>query len=123
MARVFLEKFASQQGKKIKEFNQEAMELFKHYPWPGNVRELQNALESAFVQCDKAIITLDNLPPDLQNTIEDDTQLPEKKKHYDREAIIQALKETGGNKAKAARLLGIARKTIYLKIEEYDIAP
>ena len=97
------------------------MELFKHYPWPGNVRELQNALESAFVQCDKAIITLDNLPPDLQNTIEDDTQLPEKKKHYDREAIIQALKETGGNKAKAARLLGIDRKTIYAKIAKYNI--
>jgi DNA-binding NtrC family response regulator len=50
-----------------------------------------------------------------------DTQSIKKKKRCDKQAIVQALKESGWNKAKASRLLGIARRTIYLKINEYDI--
>ncbi len=118
----FMEDFNKKLNKNIKAISTDVQKIFMNYQWPGNIRELQNALESAFVQCDKAIITLDILPPDIQNTDTADTQPSERKRLYGRQAIIQALKETGGNKAKAARLLGIARKTIYLKIKEYDIS-
>ena len=61
------------------------------------------------------------LPSEFQNLSTAGIRPLEKWKPYDRHTIAQALKETGWNKAKAARLLGIGRRTIYLKIKEYDI--
>ncbi|MCP4255176.1 MAG: hypothetical protein GY775_17570 [Candidatus Scalindua sp.] len=66
-------------------------------------------------------MTVDNLPSDFQNLSTSGAKPLEKRKSYDRHSIIQALKETGWNKAKAARLLGMGRRTIYMKIKDYDI--
>ncbi len=67
------------------------------------------------------IITIDYLPADFVNACNINTQLLERKKQSNRQSIIQALNKTGWNKAKAARLLGISRMTIYHKMKEYDI--
>ncbi len=117
----FLEKFGKTFNKNIKSISADVQKIFMEYKWPGNVRELRHSLESAFVLCNKPVITVDNLPSDFQNQITSDTRPLEKRKSYDRHSIIQALKETDWNKAKAARLLGIGRRTIYMKIEEYGI--
>jgi len=117
----FLEKFNKKFNKNIKSISTDVQKIFMEYKWPGNVRELRHALESIFVLCNKSIITVDNLPSEFQNLSTSDTRPLEKRKPYDRHAIAKALKETGWNKAKAARLLGIGRRTIYMKIEEYDI--
>jgi len=117
----FLKKFGKIFNKNIKSISAEVQKIFMEYKWPGNVRELQHVLESAFALCNQFFITIDDLPSEFKNLSTADIQPKEKKKHHDKQAIVQALKEAGWNKAKAARLLGIARRTIYLKIKEYDI--
>ncbi|MGR3303328.1 MAG: sigma-54 dependent transcriptional regulator [Candidatus Scalindua sp.] len=117
----FLEKFNKKFNKNIKSISADVQRIFMDYKWPGNIRELQHTLEYAFVLCNQPFITIDNLPSEFQNLSTDGIRPLEKRKPYDRHTITQALKETGWNKAKAARLLGIGRRTIYLKIKEYGI--
>ena len=117
----FLERFSKTFNKNIKSISADVQKIFMEYKWPGNIRELRHALENAFVLCNQSFITIDNLPSELQKLSTDGIRPLEKRKPYDRHTITQALKETGWNKAKAARLLGIGRRTIYMKIEEYGI--
>ena len=82
------------------------------YKWPGNVRELQNAIQFAIVKSDGKIILPEDLPIELRELANIRSfRGPSKKLDIDRVRI--ALKETGGNKAKAARLLGVGRATLY----------
>ncbi|MEJ2191900.1 MAG: helix-turn-helix domain-containing protein, partial [Nitrospirota bacterium] len=78
--------------------------------WPGNVRELEHALEHAVILARSEVLTLEDLPQDLGPATG-----PGRKDCSD--AIARALKETGGNKAKAARTLGISRRTLYRKLQ------
>ena len=118
----FIEKLNKKLNKDIKSVSADVQKIFMDYKWPGNVRELQHTLEHAFVFCKKSVITVDNLPSDFGNISIANIRSKGKKKHNEREAIIHALETTGWNKAKAARLLGIDRKTIYLKIKKYNIS-
>ncbi|MEE9606074.1 MAG: sigma-54 dependent transcriptional regulator, partial [Candidatus Scalindua sp.] len=117
----FIEKLNKKLNKNIKSLSADIQKLFMVYKWPGNIRELHHVLEYAFVLCNKSVITIDNLSPDFKNVSVADIQPLERKKRNDRQAIVQALEKTGWNKAKAARLLGIGRRTLYLKIEKYNI--
>ncbi len=117
----FIEKLNKKLNKNIKSLSADVQKLFMVYKWPGNIRELHHVLEYAFVLCNKPVITIDNLSPDFKNVSIADIQTLERKNRNDRQAIVQALEKTDWNKAKAARLLGIARRTIYLKIKEYGI--
>ena len=94
------------------------------YPWPGNVRELQHVLEYTFVLCNKSIITKDFLPSDIPHgNIGSRVKVnPSKnKKRHDKQTVLQALEKSGWNRSKAARLLGVNRRTVYLKIKEYGL--
>ncbi|MCL6447787.1 MAG: sigma 54-interacting transcriptional regulator [Armatimonadetes bacterium] len=115
----FLNKFSKQLGKRVEGVTDEVMEFFKSYHWPGNVRELEHMLERAVVYCKYGLIQMDDLG----------IYTPENHSNYDqgyglalaevaREAIIKALEITGGNKSRAARLLGISRATLYEKLKE-----
>jgi DNA-binding NtrC family response regulator len=101
----------------------EAMELFRRHPWPGNVRELENVIEHAVVLGRSAVIHIDDLPDDLRNSL----RRPVGPEHVrlladmEREQIIKTLKSTNGNKAAAARLLGLDRKTLYRKLDLYGL--
>lgn len=106
--------------------SKEVMEIFMKYSWPGNVRELENALEHAFVLCHNKSISKAHLPLEIQKYVElgfsdhpytEMNHQPENEK----ETLIRALKISGWNKAKAARLLSINRRTIYRKIEKFNI--
>jgi two-component system response regulator HydG len=113
--RLFCKKFP----KDIDGISEEVLATFMGYSWPGNVRELKHAIEHAFVLCRDRTITVDHLPSEIKEFFK--TQRPVSKKNAANEPqeILRALNKTDWNKAKAARLLGISRRTIYRKIAEY----
>ncbi len=117
----FVEKLNRKLNKNIKSVSTDVLKMFVDYKWPGNVRELQHVLEYALVLSNKSIITMDGLPPDFTGVTTTNHQLLEKKKRNDKQSIVEALEKTDWNKAKAARLLGISRRTIYYKIKECGI--
>ena len=117
----FIEKLNKKFNKDIKSVSEDTKKTFMDYKWPGNIRELQHTLEYAFVLCNNPIIAIENLPPDFRISSKTGAGSLENEKGDEKQAIIQALEKTGWNKAKAARLLGIGRTTLYLKIEEYNV--
>ena len=137
LANHFVAKFSEKLGKKVNGFSDNTLEKLLSYHWPGNVRELEHVVERAVVLCNGAIITTDALPSDL--TLDPDTDTasapPLHPPYPIRQAepsvidnedpvvslILQTLSKCGGNKAKAARLLGMDRSTLYRKIKEYSI--
>jgi sigma-54 dependent transcriptional regulator, acetoin dehydrogenase operon transcriptional activator AcoR len=95
-----------------------AMMLLTEYKWSGNVRELQNAIQFAFVKSRGDEITPDNLPMEINdNRLFQTVRGPSRK--LDRVQVESAIKKTGGNKAKAARLLNVGRATLYRFINDY----
>ncbi|MFC1883427.1 sigma-54 interaction domain-containing protein [Thermodesulfobacteriota bacterium] len=106
----------------------EAMALFKKYPWPGNMRELRNVLERAMNTTEGSQITIDNLPGRLREFLGSTESSGESiglLRHIladaEKQAIIEALRFTGGNKVKAARILGMHRTGLYQKLKRHHI--
>ena len=98
--------------------SKEAVSIMMDYKWPGNVRELQNAIQFATVKSSGKVILPEDLPIELRELAYTRSYRgPAKKLDMDRVRI--ALKETGGNKAKAARLLGVGRATLYRFLGNY----
>ncbi len=121
LARHFLAKFAKKLAKPVMEFTSEALELLLTYRWPGNVRELENVIERAVIVCEAGTIGAEDLSISSYAGIADlsvNPSLEEMEKNY----ILRVLKETGGNQSKASQLLGIDRKTLYLKLKKYGIS-
>ena len=107
----FLEE-ARKEGQSTRGLSTEALSLMKHYPWPGNVRELQSAIRFALVRSRGRIIEPEHLPLELKEwRHQRPARGPARK--LDAQAVQSALTRTGGNKAKAARILGVGRATLY----------
>ena len=104
--------------KKITRVSDGVMKIFMDYKWPGNVRELRHTLEHAFVLCPEREIGLQHLPRDFAGSGDDRKEESKHKTKVSKDAIIDTLARTGGNKAKAARELGIDRRTLYRNLEE-----
>ena len=124
---TFLRGFARQLGKPAPKLDGEVLELLRAYSWPGNVRELQNAIEHALVLCDGATLYPRHLPREIQTPDLAPSPLPRPDAarsfvEAEREALIEALRRAHGNKAQAAKLLGIHRGTIYVKIREFGLS-
>jgi PAS domain S-box-containing protein len=122
----FIRTNASKCGKKILGLTPEAMEKLIHYDWPGNVRELRNSIEYAFVLCPSGGIDVRHLPPKIakqpvvfDKTSETSTTFTVDKVQKD--ALVDLLRETGGNQSEAARRLGVSRITIWKRIKKYGI--
>ena len=127
LADTFLRRFAQQLGKPPPQLAPEVLELLRAYSWPGNVRELQNAIEHALVLCDESTLRPQHLPreiqtPDLAPSPMMRGSVPVSFVEAEKRTLIEALRQTDGNKAKAARLLGIHRATIYAKMKEFGIS-
>jgi PAS domain S-box-containing protein len=118
----FLEKFNGKLKKEIHALSSDVEAVFLEYPWPGNVRELEHALEHAFILCRQDTICLDHLPAHIGQAIRPEAARKGEAEGDDAQAIRQALRKTAGNKARAARLLGVDRKTLYRKIARYGIS-
>jgi DNA-binding NtrC family response regulator/HAMP domain-containing protein len=121
LARHFLNRFAREQAKPITGFRSEALRKLIENPWPGNVRELENSVEHAVVLAKGTEIEIRDLP----------TALAQMERHPDRNAnptiveseeklIREVLDACAGNKAEAARQLGISRSTLYEKIRKFQ---
>ena len=90
----------------------DALRLIESYPWPGNVRELQNVIQYAVVKATGPVIGAQHLPPSLASASAA-PQVYRRRPRLTRAAVEEALLEAGGNHVKAARLLGVARATLY----------
>ncbi len=117
----FVEKFNKKFEKEIKAVSADVQKIFMDYEWPGTVRELEHTLEHAFILCRHNTITMDHLPAHFQTSSIVKTRVHRHEEGDETRKILQALEKTGGNKAKAARLLGFDRKTLYRKIEKLNI--
>ncbi|MFO7973090.1 MAG: sigma-54 dependent transcriptional regulator [Candidatus Hydrogenedentota bacterium] len=94
------------------------------YDWPGNVRELRNAMERAVIMADGNLVLPKDLPPQLQDATPTETSgsvLVGDMREIQRRAILEALEKTGGNKTRAADLLGISRRNLIYKLREYGL--
>jgi two-component system response regulator HydG len=120
----FLALFSESYHKNIEGVSQEALKIFMTYPWPGNVRELEHAIEHAYVLCNGPTIALEHLPAELQGYSPQKVAAPADRPKIvalQTPDILQALNQTGWNKAKAARLLGISRPTLYQLIHLHNL--
>ena len=125
LAAAFLREFSQENGKAIDGLDPKARLALYNYSWPGNVRQLRNSIESAVVLCKGSMITLEDLPPNVRgDTGTDDylrvpvgTTLAD----VEKEVIRTTLGREGGNKSRTAEILGIGRKTLHRKIEEYGL--
>lgn len=120
LAGCFLEKYGQKLSKPITGFTPEALSSLNNYLWPGNVRELENLIERAVILCDSERIG----PGDLSIPIA--PLRSEKGPHgsleeMERDYILEVLRETKGNQSRASQLLGIDRKTLYLKLKRYGV--
>ncbi len=130
LAGIFLKRFAARIGKKITGFTNEAMDIIRTYPFPGNVREFQNAIERAVTFCKTSEIKPQHLPLRIRSHVRSpnnsnfpswlsdtpDKPLPtlaEIEKHY----IEHVLNRVKGNKKRAADILGVARRTLYRRLD------
>ena len=126
LADYFVRKYATSHHKMINRISTPAIDMLSVYHWPGNVRELENVIERAVLVAAGTAIEGHDLPPTLQlkdndlrgmrkDTLDDMVGL------YERDIIIDALKDAGGNQTKAAEILGTTKRIIQYKVTKYDI--
>ena len=123
LAEHFLKQQALLYNESIKRLSPETQSLLLHYPWPGNIRELANAMEHAHILTSQQLIMPSALPKEIAvDAIQDKTtkSFPTVDQ-CDRNIILSALKQTGGRKLKAARLLGLERRRLNRMIERLNI--
>lgn len=118
----FIQKLNTKFNREIVAVSDDVLNIFMNYDWPGNVRELEHALEHAFIVCRQDTITADHLPKntDMFDRVSS-APAAEAETDSEQERITAALKRAGGNKSKAARLLGVNVRTIYRKMKKYNI--
>jgi Nif-specific regulatory protein len=127
LADHFVQKYAASHGKDVRRIATSAIDMLMSYHWPGNVRELENCLERAVLVCDGGVIHAHHLPPTLQ-TAEVSGTLPRQSLEealglYEKDLILDALKSSRGNRAKAARLLHTTERIIGYAVRKYSIDP
>ena len=127
LAQTFLREFATENNKNVNDFTPDALEALMNYAWPGNVRELRTAVEHAVVLSRGDRISLRDLPASLRAGLpaagparwlaQPDLTVAEAEKQL----IVRALKEGGGNRTLAAQKLGISRRTLHRKLHFYHL--
>ena len=127
LAEYFLDKYSRENDNKIDRISTSAIDLLIQYHWPGNVRELQNCMERAVLICDGSAIKSIHLPPTLQSseTVDSDNplSLATAVENFERELIIEALKQCNGNQTRSAKYLDTSLRIINYKIHNYGIDP
>ncbi|MDX6911975.1 acetoacetate metabolism transcriptional regulator AtoC [Hafnia paralvei] len=138
LARYFLQKFSAENNKDIIGFDVSAIRMLENYPWLGNVRELANAVEHAVIMSTGYMIFVDDLPIGFQQEMIQDTavvennpkmteqldkpiKLKESLKQYEKEIIERVLAIYQGNRIDTAKALGISRRALMYKLQEYSI--
>jgi transcriptional regulator with PAS, ATPase and Fis domain len=124
LADFFLKKFGEKNRREGLALAPEVLEALRHYAWPGNIRELENVMERAVIICQGSTITLENLPPALQQRGgiadaggEQELDLPE----LERQLISRTLERVAGQRRQAAEILGISLDELNLKMRSYRL--
>lgn len=107
--------------KKVAGFSNEAEQVLMQYHWPGNLRELKNVIKRAVLFTKEEMVEVSALPENLRINDVEETESGFSKHKFEKERIIRALKQTNFNKSEAARLLNMTRKTLYNKINRYQL--
>ena len=121
LSRFFLRKYSQKLEKSISGFDPDVLGILNSYDWPGNARELENIIERAVIICDSDNIREADISLPTINTIKDSPANPSLEE-VEKEHIRRVLHEAGGNQSKASQMLGIDRKTLYLKLKKYGIS-
>ncbi len=125
LANFFLEKYTKENHKDIRRFSTPAIDMLIQYHWPGNVRELENCIERAVLLCEEGVIHSYHLPPTVQTAEESGTlpgrSLEDAVANLEREMIIDALKTSRGNMAKAAQIIETTERKFAYKAEKYRV--
>ena len=124
LAASFLDTFNQEDGKRIEGFTPAARKAMFSYSWPGNIRELRNAVEASVVLAKGRMIDVDDLPPQIREGKGESSislSLPITMDEAEKAVILATIGYAKGNKTKAAEILGIGRKTLHRKIDEYRI--
>jgi Nif-specific regulatory protein len=125
LADYFIEKFNKEHTKAVSRISTPSIDMLMAYHWPGNVRELENCIERAVILSSDGVIHSFHLPPSLQTSTSSRTDvqgtLDEAVSSVERELIIEEIKRSRGNMAKAARNLGISERIMGLRVEKYGI--
>jgi len=129
LAQQFVERFAAQSGRRVTGISQGAASKLLAYTWPGNVRELRNAIERAVALTRYESVAVDDLPDRIRAYESthvvlgsDDPRELVPMEEVERRYILHVLKTVAGNKALAARVLGIDRRTLYRKLKSFGVA-
>jgi DNA-binding NtrC family response regulator len=127
----FFQKTAREMGHSLLSLTEEAQKALLGYSYPGNVRELANIVERIFVTCPNGEITLRDLPEEVREEADLTAtytgilkDLPDggvRHQEVEKELILKTLQKTSGNKLAAARMLGITRRLLYLRLSQYDL--
>jgi two-component system, NtrC family, response regulator AtoC len=135
LAHHFLQKWAAGATTAVRGFHPDTLDCLKRYRWPGNVRELENAIERAVSLSHGPLLTPDDLPEQIRQASTVSEQKPDTPEaiesvyltleEVEKRHLIRVLKETKGNKVKAAKILGIDRRTLYRMAERFglDLGP
>ena len=146
LAMTFLKEFSSQNRKKVNDFSKEALDCIVRHPWPGNVRELRAAIEHALVFAKGRRVELVDLPGSMRSApsgqmpqaigggssgmfsssspeVHTATVVPANLsvEENEKQLMMEALKQTGGNRTEAAKLLGMSRRTLHRKLTKFQI--
>src|SRR5206468_130502 len=129
LAQHFLGHFAVQMNKRVTGLSPATADRLLAYAWPGNVRELQNCMERAVALTQYEQITVEDLPEKIRAyrrshvlVASDDPSELVPLEEVERRYILRVMEAVGGNKTLAAQTLGIGRKTLYRKLEQYGVA-
>jgi two-component system response regulator HydG len=124
----FLREAATEVGSEVSNITDSALAILRNYDWPGNIRQLRNCIRTMVVMCDHDTLDVQDIPPEIHRI----RQLSAGTRtsaslggvslnDLEKQAIQETLAKTGGNREKAAKILGIGERTLYRKIKEYNL--
>jgi two-component system nitrogen regulation response regulator NtrX len=136
LVRHFLQEFSTEYGQKTKTIDDDALDLFVRYQWPGNVRELRNIIERLIIMAPAPVLRVQDVPPPI-NSSQPDRQasaapiggrgghnhatLKDARAAFERDFIMQKLRENGGNVSRTADAIGVERSNLHRKIKAHGI--
>ena len=128
LAEYFLKEAAAETGSKVAGITEAALMILMNFDWPGNIRQLRNCIRTMVVMCDRDKLDVQDLPPEIvqRRQLAAGTGAPAglagvSLNELEKQAIMDTLAKTKGNREKAANILGIGERTLYRKIKEYNL--